>query len=419
MVGARTGEYLGAPNQRTHRGGDFPVTMGTQNTSTAPGEAPGTGTDAGQESDAARPVLALESVTTTFEGEAAVDDLSLTVRDGELLAILGPSGCGKTTALRTIAGLETPAAGRVRIGGRTVAGPERFLAPERRDVGIVFQDFALFNHMSVAENVAFGIEDWPAEERGQRVNELLELVGLTGVADRSPRDLSGGQKQRVALARALAPEPELLLLDEPFSSLDRELRERMREEVRRILIDAGVTTVFVTHDQTEALSISDRLAVMCDGRLQQVGTPESVFAAPETRFVADFLGDPTFLAGTVADGGVPTPIGTIALDQLPGVDQADRGRAVEVVVRPDDLAIRAGAAADADGAVARRSYQGSTIRYRVELADGTELVATQNHTAGVEVGDPVSVDLTADHEFAWFRADERDEECRSPERQRR
>jgi len=389
--------------------------MGAQNASNAPASEPRTTSESAGESDAAT-VLTLESVTTTFDGDPAIEDLSISVQDGELLTILGPSGCGKTTALRTIAGLETPASGRIRVGGTTVAGPDTFLPPEQRAVGIVFQDFALFSHMTVAENVAFGIEDWPEAEQADRVTELLDLVGLSGAEDRSPADLSGGQQQRVALARALAPEPELLLLDEPFSSLDRDLRERMREEVKRILHDAGVTTVFVTHDQTEALSISDRLAVLCDGRLQQVGRPEAVFASPETRFVANFLGDPTFLSGTVGAQGVPTAIGTIALDQLPDVGPEDQGRPIEVVVRPDDVAVEAAPVGDADGTITRRSYQGSTIRYRVELGDGTELVATHNHTAAVDVGDPVSVGVTADHEFAWFWVEEGTGECPPPGR---
>ncbi|MDR5656034.1 ABC transporter ATP-binding protein [Halodesulfurarchaeum sp. HSR-GB] len=354
---------------------------------------------------AARTVLELDSVTTAFEGEPAIEDVSLAVRDGELLSILGPSGCGKTTALRTIAGLEAPDSGQVAIGGERVADGTRSTPPEERDVGLVFQDFALFSHLSVAENVGFGIEDWPAAERAARIEELLDLVGLAGAEDRSPADLSGGQQQRVALARALAPEPALLLLDEPFSSLDRDLRERMREEVRDILDTAGVTTVFVTHDQTEALSISDRVAVLHDGRLEQVGHPEAVFSNPATRFVANFLGNPTFLAGQVEDGAVSTSIGSIPLGQLPGLSAADAGRAVDVILRPDDVNAVAATPDRAHGTVHRRSYEGSTIRYRVRLAAGTTVEVRHNHTAGLTQDDPVRIDLIADHEFAWFPAE--------------
>ncbi|MFP4530127.1 MAG: ABC transporter ATP-binding protein [Halodesulfurarchaeum sp.] len=357
------------------------------------------------------PVLSLESVRTAFDGEAAIENFTLSVRDGELLTILGPSGCGKTTVLRTIAGLERPDSGTVRIDGTTVADDRTFVQPEKRDVGIVFQDFALFSHLSVAENVAFGIDDWPADRQERRVEELLALVGLDGAGPRSPQDLSGGQKQRVALARALAPEPKVLLLDEPFSSLDRDLRERMREEVRQILQAAGVTTVFVTHDQTEALSISDRVAVMCDGRLEQLGHPESVFKGPNTRFVANFLGNPTFLDGTVGESAVSTAIGPIGLGQLPGLDASDSGRHVEVVVRPDDVEAIPAPESRATGVVRRRSYEGSTIRYRVEFENGTAIETMHNHTSGVDLDDPVAVRLVADHEFAWFDAETAADRC--------
>ncbi len=356
----------------------------------------------------AQPVLTLDAVTTTFDGNAAVEDVSLQVRDGELLTIIGPSGCGKTTLLRTIAGLERPDVGRVSIEGETVSGPERFVQPENRDVGLVFQDFALFSHLSVAENVGFGIDDWPAAERAARVEELLELVGLAGAGDRSPTDLSGGQKQRVALARALAPEPTVLLLDEPFSSLDRDLRERMRAEVSRILRAAEVTTVFVTHDQTEALSMSDRVAVLYTGSLEQVGRPETVFTDPASRVVAEFLGTPTFLAGTVETDRVSTAIGPIGRDQLPGLEDRSPGTCIDVIVRPDDLLVEAVPESAADGVVRHRSYEGSTIRYRVVLGTGTTVQAMHNHTSGVALGDPVAVRLVADHEFAWFPARDRD-----------
>ncbi|MBS3760023.1 ABC transporter ATP-binding protein [Halodesulfurarchaeum sp.] len=376
--------------------------MGTNHRSQADGTSPTVRPQTGSAATAYTPVLSLESVTTTFEDEAAIGNFTLSVQDGELLTILGPSGCGKTTALRTIAGLERPDSGRVRINGRTVADEETFRQPEDRDVGLVFQDFALFSHMTVAENVGFGIESWSEAKRTARVDELLTLVGLAGAGERSPSDLSGGQQQRVALARALAPEPEVLLLDEPFSSLDRDLRERMREEVRRILQAAGVTTVFVTHDQTEALSISDRVAVMCEGHLEQVGHPETVFAGPESRFVAEFLGNPTFLDGQVGEDAVSTHIGPITLDQLPGLSADESGNHVAVVVRPDDIEAVAVPASEADGIVRRRSYEGSTIRYRIELDDGTTLEAMHNHTAAVDLDDPVAVGLVADHEFAWF-----------------
>ena len=385
--------------------------MGTNHLSQADGATPASRPQTRSVATDSTPVLSLESVRTAFGDDAAIENFTLSVRDGELLTILGPSGCGKTTVLRTIAGLERPDSGRVLIDGTTVADENTFHQPEDRDVGLVFQDFALFSHMTVAENVGFGIESWPAHRRTERIEELLALVGLSGAGDRSPSDLSGGQQQRVALARALAPEPEVLLLDEPFSSLDRDLRERMREEVRRILQAAGVTTVFVTHDQTEALSISDRVAVMCDGQLEQVGHPETVFKGPDSRFVAEFLGNPTFLDGRVGDRSVSTPIGPIDLDQLPGLTSGDAGRQVEVVLRPDDIEAMVVSETEADGVVRRRSYEGSTIRYGIELADGTSLEAMHNHTSTVDLGDPVAVGLVADHEFAWFGAETDSDRC--------
>ena len=242
-------------------------------------------------SESRETVLELDGLERSYDGTPVIRDLSLSVRDGELLTLLGPSGCGKTTTLRLIAGLERPDDGAVRIEGDTASGSE-FVTPEQRDVGVVFQEFALFPHLTARENIAFGIDDWDADERTRRVDELLELVGLEAHDDKPPGELSGGQQQRVALARSLAPEPSLLLLDEPFSNLDVDLRVEMREEVREILNAAGVTAISVTHDQEEAMSISDRVAVMSEGRIEQVGTPEAVFQQPKSRFVAGFLGTP-------------------------------------------------------------------------------------------------------------------------------
>jgi thiamine transport system ATP-binding protein len=243
--------------------------------------------------------VGLAGVTTSFGAATALDGIDLRVREGEFFTLVGPSGCGKTTTLRTIAGLETPDAGTVAIGGESVAG----VPPEDRDLGIVFQNYALFPHMSVRENVAYGLRFREApggQSTDERVRELLDLVDLAGFGDRSPEELSGGQEQRVALARALAPGPRLLLLDEPMSALDARLRERLRRQVRRIQSELGVTTVYVTHDQEEALAISDRLAVMRAGGIEQIGTPREVYRAPQTRFVASFVGENNLFDGEVA-----------------------------------------------------------------------------------------------------------------------
>jgi iron(III) transport system ATP-binding protein len=347
-------------------------------------------------------VLELDGVSKAYGETPVIEDLSLSVYEGELLTLLGPSGCGKTTTLRLIAGLERPTGGTVRIEGEPVAGGgDAFLPPEERDVGVVFQEFALFPHLTARENVAFGLADRPETERERRVEDLLELVGLTDHGEKYPEALSGGQQQRVALARSLAPEPRLLLLDEPFSNLDVDLRVEMREEVRRILDEAGVTAVSVTHDQEEAMSISDRVAVMYDGQLEQVGAPERVFQQPRSRFVASFLGHASFLAGTVDGDVVRTGLGPVPMERVHGLTAEYDGSDIDVLVRPDDVAARA-ADGDPNGRVVNRRYLGPTVLYRIELDSGDTIGAMHNHAAEVPLDEPVRVDLAADHDLAWF-----------------
>ncbi|MFB6228689.1 MAG: ABC transporter ATP-binding protein [Halobacteriales archaeon] len=371
-----------------------------------------------------RPVLQLGGVTRTFGSETAVDSLSLAVYEGEILTLLGPSGCGKTTTLRLLAGLTRPDAGTISVAGEVVAGDGRFVPPEERDIGLVFQEFALFPHLSVAENIAFGIDDWPAEERETRVDELLDLVSLSGYGDHAPDDLSGGQRQRVALARSLAPEPDVILLDEPFSNLDVALRKEMREEVRNILKTTGVTAVSVTHDQEEALSISDRVAVIHDGHVEQVGRPETVFEHPESRFVAEFLGQAGFLSGELQEGLIETGVDTLHAGMLEGLSKEYDGAAVDVLVRPDDLAAtpageestdrawtdgEGGQWTDdgepGDGRILTREYTGPSFVYGIELDSGELVHCQHNHAAEFDIGQRVAVDLTADHTLAWFPAE--------------
>jgi iron(III) transport system ATP-binding protein len=354
-------------------------------------------------------VLELEGVSKAYGGERVIRDLSLSVRQGEILTLLGPSGCGKTTTLRLIAGLERPDTGVVRLNGDPVAagGEDGFSTPpEERGVGVVFQNFALFPHLTAAENVAFGLREWPDDERAARVDDLLELVGLTAQRDSYPEELSGGQKQRVALARSLAPEPEVLLLDEPFSNLDVGLRERMRDEVRRIIKETGVTAVSVTHDQEEALSISDRVAVVYDGGIEQVGEPEAVFQAPRSRFVAGFLGHASFVPGRICGDSVQTALGPVARDRLHGLadeyDQTD----IDILVRPDDLDARPAEGAG-DGVVVGRNYLGPTILYEVELPSGDTVECMHNHDEQVRLDKPVRLSLVASHELAWFPREQR------------
>ena len=262
----------------------------------------------------------------SFEKLPVVQDVNLTVAPGEILVLLGPSGCGKTTTLRLISGFETLDNGRIEINNQLMADGALHVPPEKRRVGIVFQDYAIFPHLSLTQNVGFGLKRGQSE----RIEEMLNFVGLGGLGERMPHQLSGGQQQRVALARALAPQPVVLLLDEPFSNLDAALRVEMRQEVRGLLKSSGTTAVFVTHDQEEALYMGDQVGVMNRGRLEQVGSPEAIFHQPRTRFVAEFLGQTDFLPGEVTGRGVQTPLGL-----LPQTLPLASGTAVEVAVRPD------------------------------------------------------------------------------------
>ncbi len=303
----------------------------------------------------------------------AVDGLDLEVRRGELLAVLGPSGCGKTTLLRLVAGFERPDAGTITIEGTTVAGPGRFVPPERRRVGIVVQDHALFPHLTVAANVAYGLRTGRGggeRDREARVGDVLALVGLEGLGGRYPAELSGGQQQRVAIARALAPKPGVVLLDEPFANLDAALRARIRFEVRAILKAAGATVVLVTHDQEEALSLADRVAVVDRGRVVQVGPPDDVYRRPANPFVARFVGDADLVPGTSDGATVTTPLGTLAVEgDVPGAGPA------LAVVRPEAVRLSPGPDGPAGATVALVTYYGHDQLVEVTLDGGAVIRA--------------------------------------------
>lgn len=343
-------------------------------------------------------VLELDGVTKSFDGEPVVEDVSIAVEGGELLTLVGPSGCGKTTTLRLIAGLETPESGTVRIRGERFADAENSTAIEGRNVGIVFQDFALFPHKTVGKNVAFGLWGVADDECDRRVSRLLSLVGLTEYAGQYPAELSGGQKQRVALARSLAPEPDVLLLDEPLSNLDAGLRVQMRETVRSVLEEVDVTAVWVTHDQEEALSIADRVAVMRNGRLQQTGSPDEVFMQPASRTVAEFLGEASYLSGRRRDGLVDTALGSIDADQLTGYT----GPRPEILVRPDDLTVGRAASEKADGTISYRRFNGPSVSYRVTLESGVVVGCTASNDAFFDRGTPVTLGIDASHRLRAF-----------------
>jgi iron(III) transport system ATP-binding protein len=337
----------------------------------------------------------------------AVERVDLDVEPGSIVALLGPSGCGKTSLLRSIAGLEEPSSGEIIIGGRTASTcpdpassiKRTWIRPEQRDVGMVFQDGALFPHLTVRQNIVFGLratrKKLSKPEIAARVAELLELVDLTDFGDRMPGTLSGGQQQRVALARSLAPQPKVLLLDEPFSALDTALRVQVRAEVARIVRDIGVTTIFVTHDQDEAFVLGDKVAVMQKGRIEQFGTPDDLYRSPRTPWVAGFVGEANFVVGTVAGEAsaeiAATPIGVISIDDQ-RTDPTDHQ--VQVLVRPEQIALAAWSdAADRPvgegAAVTAVEYYGHDVRYELELDDGTMLAARTHSTELFVRGDRV------------------------------
>jgi iron(III) transport system ATP-binding protein len=309
-----------------------------------------------------------------------VQQVDLDLGRGELVAVLGPSGCGKTTLLRLIAGFESPDAGSIAVGGRELAGPGTFVPPESRRIGIVFQDYALFPHLSVEANVAFGLSRREREERERITRTTLELVGLQHKAGNHPHELSGGERQRVALARALAPAPELILLDEPFSSLDATLRAGLRREVELILRDAGATALLVTHDQEEALSLADRLAVMREGRIVQVGAPQEVYGRPANRWTAGFVGEVNVLSGMARGSGVETELGVFDVG-------APASGAVHVAVRPEQLLLRADAGGNAE--IVAREFRGHDVLYRLRHEGGrtvlVQLPSLELHEVGARV----------------------------------
>ncbi|MFQ5893679.1 MAG: ABC transporter ATP-binding protein [Nitrospinota bacterium] len=278
-------------------------------------------------------LLRLEGLTKRYDPNdpAAVDGLSLSVEKGEIVALLGPSGCGKTTTIRLSAGFAGPDAGVIAVGGKVRAGGKTLVPPERRGVGVVFQDCALFPHLTVEQNIAFGLRRLDAKAKDERVGAVIEKVNLVPFAKRYPHEISGGQEQRVALARALAPRPALLLLDEPLGSLDAQLRDEMIVELKVLQRQLGLTTLYITHDQAEAMKVADELAVMKDGRLEQVGPPELVYRRPRSRFVATFLGKALLLEGHVKAGQVETPLGTFPMFRPDG--------RVTLALRPEDIEI--------------------------------------------------------------------------------
>jgi putative spermidine/putrescine transport system ATP-binding protein len=338
--------------------------------------------------------LTLEKITKSFGNQTTIHGIDLAVERGEFVSFLGPSGCGKTTTLRMIAGFEPPSSGTIRIDGKDVTD----LRPNQRNIGMVFQAYALFPNMTVADNIAFGLKvaKKSSAEIAARVKEMLALIKLPDVGNRYPYQLSGGQQQRVALARALAVQPKILLLDEPLSALDAKIRISLRDEIRAVQRALGITTIYVTHDQEEALSMSDRICVMNDGRIEQLGTPFEIYNSPKTRFVASFVGTLNVLTGKVVD----TATGRIAIDgqevvTARGTNGTSHGDSLAVALRPEALAIGETEPGrnSLKGVIEEVHFLGAVVRIRVRFGDNVISLDTFNrpHSAPPERGAPVNV----------------------------
>lgn len=348
---------------------------------------------------AATPMLELQGLHQSYGAYEVVHGLSMRLARGEIGCLLGPSGCGKTTVLRCIAGFEGVTRGEIRLNGRCVSRPDHIEPPEKRRIGMVFQDYALFPHLTVAQNIAFGLHGVPKAERAARVAEYIEAVGLAGHGEKFPHQLSGGQQQRVALARALAPQPDLLLLDEPFSNLDVELRERLSLEVREIIKRTNTTAILVTHDQNEAFAIADEIGIMHGGEIQQWDSAYNLYHCPGNRFIADFVGQGVFLPGyLVSDNQIQIELGTlqgaVSNPCKPDCAFCEDGHQVDVLLRPDDIIHDDDS--DLQAEVTHKAFRGADILYTLRLASGRKVLALvpshHNHPLGAKIGIRLGVD---------------------------
>ncbi len=345
------------------------------------------------------PLLDIRDIECRYQGQTVVNGLSMHVNRGSLVCLLGPSGCGKTTALRAIAGFEPIFKGEIRMDGTTLSRPGYALAPEKRRLGMVFQDYALFPHMNVTDNVGFALRKASAAERRMAVNRMLEVVGLETFGARYPHELSGGQQQRVALARALTAQPEAILLDEPFSNLDVDTRERLSLEVRDILKNEGITGILVTHHQDEAFALGDQVGVMDQGRIRQWDTPFNLYHEPHDRFVANFIGQGTFLQGTmVATDTVKTELGRLQGDRA---YNWPKNTEVEVLIRPDDIV--PDAHSTLTGLITQKAFKGAEVMYTLELPSGNQVLSLFPSHHDYSIGTRVGIRSDMQHVVAFLK----------------
>ncbi len=346
------------------------------------------------------PILELNGLSVGLDGRSFVADASIALKQDEIGAIVGPSGCGKSTLLRCIAGFETPLSGEIRVNGKVCSSPQHVIAPENRGISMMFQDLTLFPHLSISENIAFGLRGWSPAERSERVDHLLDIFGLSGFGNRQPHSLSGGEQQRVALARAIAPQPRLVLLDEAFSSLDAGLRHTLVPEVRDILKQEKISAILVTHDHHEAFAIADVVGVMKKGRIQQWDAPYRIYHSPRNRFIATFVGEGELIHATAVDkNSLDSVFGELTVHDEVGLQKGER---VEVLFRPDDILH------DDDshilGEVVRKSFRGSHFHYLVKLSDGQHAVCLADSHHNHHVGEKIGLQPNVRH-VVFFRPD--------------
>ncbi len=346
-------------------------------------------------------LLQVEAIECRYQTQTIVSQLSFKVEQGEIACLLGPSGCGKTTVLRTVAGFNPIYNGSISLAGSLISTPGKAVPPERRNIGMVFQDYALFPHLSVKKNITFGIKNTSGSEGQKIIDHLLELVELQGMGNRYPHELSGGQQQRVALARALAPKPRLLLMDEPFSNLDTELRRQLAIEVRDILKEEQISAIVVTHDQDEAFTVSDKIGVLAEGRLQQWDSPFEIYHHPENPAVASFVGEGKFLAGKLmSDGRIETDLGVVQAPNLTG----QMGDRVQVFVRPHELVPGInGSSVNAE--VVKREFLGTSTLYTLKLASGALVESSFMADHDYQVGDQIGLRLETEKLVAFRQAE--------------